>query len=275
LINYIDFLSQNWVGSLIGILGILIGLIIAAYYYRLSRIGPRLVYQINTLKIIGKDERIIPDDVKIFFRDIPVERIIKNVLIIWNSGYSTFDGANVIKSNPICVEYSKDTSIMRVTALKRSRLENLSQAKIDSEYPNRVLLSFDYLDPNDGAVFEIYHTGDEILPKISGTIKGLPNGIEYLGRIRSPRKETPLKIQNPAIAFIVGIGTLFLFGIFVIFIFILIYSSIIALIDGIPKGNFSSAIFLLVPIFPLYLVYDYWIERRKFPKSLATDELNT
>jgi len=273
LIEVFDILNEGWIGSLVGIVGIIIGLIVAFYFYHKSRIGPRLAYQMNTLKIIGKDERIIPDDVKIFFGDISVERLVKNKIIIWNSGYATFDGTSIIKSNPLRAEYSKDTCIMRVTKIKITRPENLSQAVIHPENRNEVIFSFDYLDPGDGTVFEIYHTGEENFPKIMGTIKGLPKGIANLGVIRAPQKDVPLKIINPFVAIIVGLATLFLFLIFAFFILFLVYSSIIGLITGIPKGEYGSAIFLLVPVFPLYLLYDYWTERRRFPKSLMTDEL--
>jgi len=271
--NIVEILSQNWLGSLIGIFGIFLGTLVAYYFYRLSRIGPRLVFQMNTLKIIGKDERSIPDDVKIVFGDSSVDRLVKNTIVIWNSGYSTFDGNQIIKSNPLRAEYCNSTCILRATLIKETRPENKSIAEISSNSRNTVAFSFDYLEPQDGAVFEIYHNGEDNFPNLKGTIKGLPNGIANWGVIRPPQKDVPLKIKNPIIALIVGLGTVFLGIIFIIFIFALLYSSIIALINGIPKGDYSSAIFLLVPIFPLYLIYDYWKERRKFPKSLLIDEL--
>ena len=79
--NIIEILSQNWLGSLIGIIGIFLGTLVAYYFYRLSRIGPRLVFQMNALKIIGKDERSIPDDVKIIFGDSSVDRLVKNTIV--------------------------------------------------------------------------------------------------------------------------------------------------------------------------------------------------
>jgi len=268
LMDIFEILSQNWIGSLIGI----IGLLAAAYYYHKSRIGARLVYQINTLKIIGKDERIIPDDVRIYFRDTPVDRLVKNKIIIWNSGYTTFEGSNIISSNPLRAEYGTGTCVMRASLVKSSRPENCAQAIIHPNNRNEVVFSFNYLDPADGAVIEVYHNGEDVLPKMIGTIKGHPKGIGYWGLIKVPKKEIPLKIKNPVITIIVALGAAFLIFVFIFFIVFLVYTSIIGLLNGIPKGEYSSAIFLLVPIFPLYLFYDYWSERRKFPKSLMTDK---
>ncbi len=199
-----EILNQNWIGSLIGIIGISVGV----YLYRQSRVGPRLVYQTKAFKIIGKDERVIPDDVKIYFGNTPVERLVKNLIIIWNSGYTTFDGKNIIDTNPLRAEYGKDARVMRVTTLKATRSENISNAYINPINPNEVIFSFDYLDPNDGAVFEIYHTGEEIIPKMKGTIKGLPKGISDWGIIkRAARKEEPIKIKNPILALFAGSGS--------------------------------------------------------------------
>lgn len=266
--DILEILSQNWIGSLIGIIGIFAGV----YYYHKSRIGARLVYQINTLKIIGKDERIIPDDVRILFGDTPVDRLIKNKIIIWNSGYTTFEGSNIINSNPLRAEYGIGTHVMRASLVKASRSENRAQVVIHPEKQNEVIFSFNYLDANDGAVFEVYHNGEDVLPKMIGTIKGHPKGIGYWGLIKLPKKEIPVKIKNPVIVLIVGLGAAFFILVFILFTIILIYTSVIGLINGIPKGDYGSVVYLLAPIFPLYLFYDFWAERRKFPKSLTTDE---
>ncbi|MFA4849585.1 MAG: hypothetical protein WC626_07645 [Methanoregula sp.] len=270
----LEFLSQGWIGSLIGIIGICLGIVVAIYFYRQSRVGPRLVYQTKAIKIIGKDERAIPDDVRIFFGNTPVERLVKNLIIIWNSGYTTFDGKNIIDTNPLRAEYSQGTSVMRVTTLKATRPENGSRAHVNPTNLNEVIFSFDYLDPNDGAVFEIYHTGEEIIPNMMGTIKGLPKGISDWGIIKTAaRKEEPTKIKNPILAILVGLGAIMLLLIIAFIILALIYTIIVTITNGISRGDWSSLIFLLVPALPLYLLYNFWADRKKFPKNLMIDEL--
>lgn len=56
--------SHPLTGSIIGIVGLLVGYIL----YRASRIGPRPVYQSRALRLIGKEERALPEDVEILFR---------------------------------------------------------------------------------------------------------------------------------------------------------------------------------------------------------------
>lgn len=274
MVNIFEIFNQGWIGSLLGIIGICI----AVYFYRQSRIGPRLVYQIKAFKIIGKDERTIPDDVKIYFGDTPVERLVKNLIIIWNSGYTTFDGKNIIDTNPLRAEYGKDSCVMRVTTLKITKSENGSNAHVNPTNRNEVIFSFDYLDRNDGAVFEIYHTGEEIIPKMMGAIKGLPQGICDWGIIktfqtRDPIKREPVKIKNPILALVAGFIAIIIVLFFALLILGLIYFSIITIIDGISKGDWSSLIILLLPAFPIFILYTIWVNRKRFPKNLMIEEL--
>jgi hypothetical protein len=272
--NILEIIGQGWIGSLIGIIGIGVGIGVAFYFYRQSRVGPRLVFQTKAFKIIGKDERAIPDDVKIYFGDIPVERLVKNLVIIWNSGYTTFDGKNIIDSNPLRAEYNKDASVMRLAILKSTRSENVPMAYISKTNPNEVIFSFDYLEPNDGAVFEIYHTGEEIFPKMKGTVKGMPQGIRDWGIIKTFQKGEPvIKIKNPILALVAGFSGFIIFLFFALFSLALIFTAIITIIAGISRGDWSSLILLLLPAFPIFILYSIWVDRRRFPKNLMIEEL--
>jgi hypothetical protein len=53
----------------------------------------------------------------------------------------------------------------------------------DPTKANRIVLSFDYLNPGDGAVFELLHTDKKPYPVVVGTIRGVPNGVRDWGRI--------------------------------------------------------------------------------------------
>jgi hypothetical protein len=266
------FFNQGWVGIVIGII---IAIVVSAYYYRKSRIGPRLVYQTKAYKIIGKDEKAIPDDVKIFFREQQVERLVKNYVIIWNSGYSTFEGKNIVERNPFRAVFNG--RILQVTQLKTTRPENMFQAKISSNQ-NEVIFYLDYLEPEDGAVFEIYHTGDELFPSMEGSIKGLPQGIINWGKITTFREEKRFKSpKNPIFAIILGFSAGIMLIVFGLAIILTIYLSISMGLFELMTGDWSSIILFIVPVFPLYFVYrmisDYLAERKRYPKTLMIKEL--
>lgn len=87
-------LSQGWVGSLIGIIGIIIASI-GIYLYRVSRIGPKPAYQFESLRLIGKESPALPEEVEIRFRDKSVSQLTKTHVVLWNSGNATLYGKEI------------------------------------------------------------------------------------------------------------------------------------------------------------------------------------
>ena len=83
----IEFLSQGWVGSLIGIIGIVIGYIL----YRASLIGPRPVFQYRSLNLIEKEKQALPSDVEIFFRGKKVSRLTKTYILELGEIYALWE----------------------------------------------------------------------------------------------------------------------------------------------------------------------------------------
>jgi hypothetical protein len=59
-----DLLNQGWVGSVIGLLGLIVG-VAGLYLYFKSKIGPRLACQMRSLRLIAKEEQELPSDVQI------------------------------------------------------------------------------------------------------------------------------------------------------------------------------------------------------------------
>lgn len=170
--NIFNFLNHGWVGSVIGIIGILIAIITFA----LSKTKKRLVYQSKSLKIIGKDNTIIPNEIEITYKGKQVPRVIKTRLIIWNSGKETVNGIDIVTDDNLKLEINENEEIISIDILQRTRTVNKVDAFVDKTSKNKAMLTFDYLDPNDGVVLEILHTDLKWYPQIKGTIKGLPKG---------------------------------------------------------------------------------------------------
>lgn len=166
-----NFFNQGWVGAVIGILGVLI----AIYTYKRTKIGPRLVYQLDSLKVIGKDGRT-PEEITIYYKGIKVPRIIKTTIIIWNSGTKTIDGVNIVKNDPLRLEFSDEEEIIAATILKRTKEVNEFEITSSSEQRNVLNIDFEYLDPKDGVSIEILHTDVRRYPVFKGSIKGMPKG---------------------------------------------------------------------------------------------------
>jgi hypothetical protein len=250
------FFSQNWVG----ILGILAGLLIALYFYRASRIGPRPSYQLKALRLIAKEQRALPEEVEIFFKGISVPRLTKTHIIFWNSGRAMLDGKQIVDTDPLRLEFGKDAQVLRAHIAKPTNKTNKFEIKINDKSPNEVFCSFDYLNVGDGAVIELLHTDEERYPKVTGTIRGVPKGILNWGRFRTSGKG--LRIAMVAML-IMGVAII-LAGLFV---------------PDFRKSSTSvQPLPMLVPVivglsyiaFPLFTL---WTTRRRFPKSLTIEDI--
>jgi hypothetical protein len=89
-----------------------------------------------------------------------------------------------------------------------------------------VYLDFNFIDRDDGIVVDVVHTGEDSPPRWSGTIKGMPSGIQNYGALIPERPSSQTVLQRllsedglmiilPASTVVlagVGLGALFLSG---------------------------------------------------------------
>jgi hypothetical protein len=251
------FFSQGWGVALVGILA---GLLISLYFYRASRIGPRPSYQLKALRLIAKDEGALPEEVEILFKGMSVPRLTKTHVIFWNSGKAMIDGKEIVVDDPLRLEFSKEAQVLRARIAKPTNKTNKFEIKINDKSPNEVFCSFDYLNVGDGAVIELLHTGEERYPRVQGTIRGVPKGILNWGRFRTSGKG--LRIMMFAML-IIGVAII-LAGFFV------------------PDFRKSSTSPQPLPMWATVIVglpyiafplFTLWTNRRRFPKSLAIEDI--
>lgn len=252
------FLSQGWVGILVGILG---ALLIALLFYRASRIGPRPSYQLKALRLIAEDERALPQEVEILFKGMSVPRLTTTHVIFWNSGRAMLDGKRIVDANPLRLEFSKDAQVLRARIAKTTRETNEFEVKINDKSPNEVICHFDYLEVGDGVVIELLHTAEERYPEVQGTIRGVPKGILNWGGFRTSRGPRRIMLYTMLItgaAFIVV-------GIFVAPHF----REPSASAESVPVWVWLIMGLLYIS-FPLFTLLT---NRRRFPKSLTIEDI--
>ena len=175
----LDFFNLGWVGSIIGLLSLTIGAVGIILYIK-SRIGPRPACQMSSIRLIGKEEQSLPEDIKIVFQGKEVPRLTITRLWIWNSGKETIYGDRIVEDDPLRCEFESDTQILQMNIVKPTRAVNKFTVTLQPRKQNEALLTFDFLDPNDGAFIEILHTCKKRYPKVTGTIRGIPKGIKSL-----------------------------------------------------------------------------------------------
>lgn len=164
-----DWLSSPWANILIGLTGVLAGYV----FFRLSQDHPRLSYRIVDTELV--ETRSDPDDpIGILFGDQPVPRVNKALLYLWNSGRNTAKGTEIVQSDPLRMSFADDARVLRAQVLTQTR--TTSNLAVEFRSQNEALITFDYMEPGDGCLIEVLHTGDVAERQLTGSVMGMPRG---------------------------------------------------------------------------------------------------
>lgn len=275
-----EFINKGWVGSLIGLVGIVLG-IVGIFSYRISKSVAKPSYQKSSLRLIGRKEDNLPNDVTVTYKGNIVERLTKTTLVLWNNGTETLEGSNVVSKDPLCIAFGDDDKILSWKILKITKETNGFDIQILKECQNKLVFSFEYLDPKDGVVIELLHDSVQRYPIISGTIKGLPNGFVDQGRVLENDHNNlkgPFKtiLSRPkllfSIAIVLGCGMV-LFG-------ILPSEAREFVVGFISEGSTQKTIdeqplffIILGSLYASLPAFLLWTRRKKYPKQLEFSEL--
>jgi hypothetical protein len=263
--DFWKFLNQNWIGSLIG----LISIIIAVCIYRASRVGARPVYQRRALRLIGVKEQALPEEVSVLFKGKNVPRLTKTYIILWNSGKATIEGKAIVTDDPLRLEFNDGSEVLSAQVIKQTHTPNKFVVNINQQSTNVVFFNFEYLNTQDGVTLELLHTSPERYPQVKGSIKGIPKGISDWGAVSFQRiyRGFPNNIFTPKFSSIFGI----IMGIF--FVLLGVFEPIKT--ESSPPPDISAKwVFigfgaLFIATYSLFL----WLRRRRFPKSLSLEDI--
>lgn len=266
----LSFINQGWVG-------IIIGISISILTYKLSIKKPIPSYQRHSLEIIRKNQLELSKDIKISYKDIVVENLTKIEIVFWNQGKDTLKNENIVLDDPLLFKFSDDTIILSAKIIKQTRNINKSYIRISETNPNVAHFGFDYLDQNDGMIFEIIHTDINIYPEIMGTIKGIPEGIQNFGQVdlfnsRNCKNKLFCLLNSKIFLFLVmSFGGTFLL---LIGIYPSLYEKIHSYNSLFISNEISRIFFIIIGIF--YFIFPillFWQKRKRFPKKLILKDI--
>ena len=169
-------MSQGWVGTIVGTAGLVLALLL---YWR-SRISGIIAFQSRDVPMIGGSNAVFPAEVEVRYRGTPVPKLISSTIWIWNAGKKTVRGADVVAHDPLRFRFGGEVLEVRIKKVSREAVR--IKADTSGETGKTVRCDFEFLDPGDGGVLEVLHTGSAEAPECAGTIIGLPKGPQYWGR---------------------------------------------------------------------------------------------
>lgn len=264
---FVRILGLGWVGAVLGIVGIVVSVLI----HKASRVGGRPVYQTSSLRLIGKEEQALPTEVEITYMNQIVPRLTRTNMVFWNSGNATIHGEHIVEADPIAFEFSPGTLVLKARVVKCTRAINRLELSVDSFAPSKVMCSFEYLDPGDGAVIELLHTDQKRYPSVTGTIKGIPYGIKSWGSYYPEnRRNRWFPFMTPGkVKFLGYIGILL--GLVLLVLGLTLPRLPSNMLES--GGSISQPFFMVFgSLYSSVFLYGMWQIRRRFPKALSIND---
>ncbi len=260
-------LGLGWIGGLLGIGGLIFGYVT----YVRSRRRTKMAYVHLGEHLLGSASDTLPPLIDVLYDGIAIPRLTKTLVIIWNNGENTIASADIVDKDPLRLQVGTDGEILSVSLLKKSRAVNDVQiAYEESASANEAMLTFDFLDANDGVVVEILHTSTDRKPRISGTLRGLPRGFTNLGQFTRPKPQKKVRKERVSKAVFAVTTILFVAAGF----WTAIYDSQLPTPDisaRLTTGS-SALIGALAGVICMWALTAF-TSRRRYPKSLHLEAL--
>src|SRR5262245_6738960 len=93
-----EFFNQNWIGAVIGLVGIFIGIIGTVLVGYVFSPRSRLAARINTLQIVGPNAAL-PEELEFVYKGVKVPKVTLSRIAIWNIGNTTLRGDQIVSTD--------------------------------------------------------------------------------------------------------------------------------------------------------------------------------
>jgi hypothetical protein len=173
-VSVTDLLGTAWIGGALGVIGVVlavVGLGTGYYFYKRSIRQPILKHYTWALDVVGGFSHPVLEGMEVIFKGASVHRLTASTITLWNAGNATLDRDAIAQRDPIRIQLRGEGRILEATVTKSTGAANNVSLDLDDE-GGVVLIGFDFLDPQDGAVVRVLHTSPERYPEVRGVLKG-------------------------------------------------------------------------------------------------------
>ena len=156
----------------IGVAGIVFGFVTSYVFYIFQKRRRELCWSIDSVNLIEGNSSLF-EKLDIQYGGQKIENLTVSKIVLWNNGNETIDGKDIAIPPIILPRDEANTKILDAKIIKASTIGNGFEIhqKPDNEF---LAMQFDYLDPQQGAVIQVIHTGVSLLPlMIHGEVKGV------------------------------------------------------------------------------------------------------
>jgi hypothetical protein len=165
------------IDTIIGIVGLVlavIGLLTGYIFYRKGIKAKEPCYDEKSINLINGYSTQY-EDLKIKYKEKDIENLSVSKILFWNNGSETIDKTDTLEDLPItiCANEEKEVEILDVKVLETNNFASDFSAVLLNG-GRFAVLSFEYLDSQDGAIIQAIHTGTGAISDLFliGRIKG-------------------------------------------------------------------------------------------------------
>lgn len=155
--------------------------VFAIYTWIKSKRKKEFMYISNSYQIIQIGEETIPK-LKLTYDNKVVDNIVITKYALWNSGNTTIEACDILNEKPLKISSTdKNTTILDIKIISESDVTN--KFRIADIKENCAEISFDFINPKDGIVIQVIHTGEESFFEINCRIKENKKSVKTVGKI--------------------------------------------------------------------------------------------
>jgi len=178
----------------------LTGIVLAIFFYFKSRSIRRIVYLKRSFSLLGKSTTSL-DNFSASYQGKELSSLRASKIMLWNCGNTTISKTDIANSEKLSINLPNENRILESRVLSASNKSNEVTLNLDNENSSTII-EFEYLDPGQGLVVSILHTGYERQIDVKGIIKGGSIGVYEIPKWQERIGYTLLAISIPFIAII-------------------------------------------------------------------------
>lgn len=160
-------------------LGVILGALGSYIFYYLAKTKKFLSYAVHYSSIVGHKDQLLPEDFLVKFKGVEIKSLNRYGVLIYNNGNKAFSGDDFLSSSPLKVEIKGNDIIdARVAASSAPHISAMIEGGGDS-----LGVNFEFLNPKDALLLEIYATGPLSVPIVRGVAKEMTKAPHSTGTI--------------------------------------------------------------------------------------------
>jgi hypothetical protein len=205
-----QILQNPWVGFIGTFVGI-VGVALSIIFFVRSRRTQRPAYAKQSIRWFDVSDAP-HSDVKMYFREQPIQRFTITHLAFWNAGNLTIRKGDFAAASPLRLHIPQEITVFDIRVTARTSPVNGVIVRPPTTLPARAesdfVIDFDFFDADDGFVVQLVHDGNTTKDiAFAGKLPGVPSmvkvasGRSFTARsmlrrgVRAPFSHTPWYIK--------------------------------------------------------------------------------